>query len=70
MSARGFLDHAPIEFPCPKCGRKVRQTIGDGRRNKPIRCPGGHSINVDGSGLDAVTRQVERRIDDMSRKLK
>ncbi len=69
-NARGFLDDAPIEFDCPKCGRTVKTTVGDGRRNKPIRCPGGHTINVEGNDLDRETRKVEKRIDDLTRKFR
>jgi DNA-directed RNA polymerase subunit RPC12/RpoP len=61
--ARGFLDKEEISFPCPKCGRTVKQRIGDGRTNRSIRCPGGHTIHVDGTDLDRGTRQVEQSLD-------
>lgn len=68
--ARGFLDKSEIEFPCPKCGRKVKQRIGDGRKNRSIRCHGGHTINVDGSDLDRGTREVEKSLDKVFRRLR
>lgn len=66
--ARGILDDAPLEIPCPECGRKAKTTVGESRRNASIRCLGGHTIQVDGSGLDTGVNQVEKRIDDMKRK--
>lgn len=48
--ARGILDMAELEFKCPKCRRKVKTTVGAGRRNRSIRCPSGHTIEVEGSG--------------------
>jgi hypothetical protein len=70
VSARGFLDDAEFEFDCPECGRTVRTTVGDGRRNRSIRCPGGHTIEVEGSGLDRATRDAERQLDRLTRKFK
>lgn len=69
-SARGFLDDAPIEFDCPACGRIVKTTVGDGRRNRPIRCPGGHTITVDGSQLDRSTRDMERKLENIMRRFR
>jgi DNA-directed RNA polymerase subunit RPC12/RpoP len=66
----GFVDNRNVEVRCPKCGRTVKQTIGDARRSRSIRCPGGHTINVDGSQLDRGTRQVEKAHDDLMRRLK
>lgn len=68
--ARGFLDDAPLEFPCPECGRKVKTTVGDGRRNRSIRCAGGHLIEVEGSSLDSATREVEQSLDKIMRRFK
>jgi hypothetical protein len=70
VSARGFLDDAEFEFDCPDCGRTVRTTIGDSRRNRSIPCPGGHTIEVDGSDLDRATRDAERQFDRLTRRLK
>lgn len=69
-SARGFLDDAPLEFPCPKCGRNVKTTVGAGRRNRSIACPGGHTIQVDGAGLDRGAKQFEKSLDDLSKKFR
>lgn len=69
-SANGFLDGAPLEFPCPECGRKVKTSVGDGRRNRSIRCPGGHTIIVDGSDLDRGATQVEKTLNDMMKRFK
>jgi hypothetical protein len=69
-TARGFLDKAEFEFGCPSCGRNVKTTIGDGRRNRTIRCPCGQNINVDGSDLDRGTRQVEQEMDKLFRRLR
>ncbi len=67
MSARGFLDKTEISFPCPECGRTLRQTIGAGRRGRSIRCSGGHTVQVDGRELDRETRKVEQQIDRLGR---
>lgn len=66
--ATGFIDDAPLEFPCPECGRNVKTTVGEGRRNRSIRCPGGHTIEVEGSGLDSATRQMEQKLDKIMRR--
>ena len=55
-----IFDDALIEFPCPKCGRTVKTTLGAGRRNVSIPCPGGHAINVDGSELDREMRKADK----------
>ncbi len=68
--AKGFLDDTPLEVPCPDCGRKVKTTVGDGRRNRSIRCPGGHLIEVEGSSLDSATRKVEQSVDKVLRRFK
>lgn len=68
-SARGFIDDAPLDFPCPECGRTVKTTVGKGRRNEAIRCSGGHTIKVDGSDLDRGTRRAEASIDKIMRRL-
>jgi Zn finger protein HypA/HybF involved in hydrogenase expression len=60
--AKGIIDRAPIEFECPECNRKVKTTIGEARRNRSIRCPGGHTIKVDGSQLDRETRKIEQQL--------
>lgn len=69
-NARGFLDHAPLEWPCPECGRTIKTTVGDGRRNRSIRCPGGHTIEVEGSDLDRATRRMEQSVDRILRRFK
>lgn len=56
------MDDAEFEFKCPECGRTLKTTVGSGRRNRSIRCPGGHTINVDGSGLDKATREAEKSL--------
>lgn len=66
--ASGFLDDHPLEWPCPECGRTVKTTVGDGRRNRSIRCPGGHFIEVEGSSLDKATREAEQAIDKIMRR--
>ena len=67
-SARGFMDDAPIEAHCPQCGRKVKTTVRASRRGRSMRCPGGHRIEVDGSGLDRETRKVERELNKVLRR--
>ena len=66
-SARGFLDKTKIDLDCPECGQKVAQTIGEARRNRSIRCPGGHTIEVDGSQLDRETRKIEQQLGRLGR---
>lgn len=66
-NARGFMDDAPIELEC-QCGRKVKTTVGASRRGGSVRCPGGHRIEVDGSGLDRETRKVERELNKVLRR--
>ncbi len=63
QSARGFFDHAPLNFPCPRCGKQLSQTIGEARENRTIRCAGGHDVKVDGSQLDSETRKAEQSMD-------
>ena len=63
----GFFDDAPIEFPCPECGRTVKTTLGAGRRNVSIPCSGGHTINVDGSELDREMGKADKAVDDLGR---
>lgn len=63
-----FFDHAPLKFPCPRCGRQLQQTIGDARENRTIVCPGGHSVKVDGSQLDSETRKAEESMGRLFRK--
>lgn len=69
-NARGFLDDAEFEFSCPECGRTVKTTVGAGRRNRSIRCSSGHTITVDGSQLDRATRDAERSLDKVMRRLR
>lgn len=57
---RGFVDDAPVEFPCPLCGTRLRQTMGEARQDRAIACPGGHAVKVDGSQLHSETRKAER----------
>lgn len=68
--ATGVIDDAPLEFPCPECGRNVKTTVGEGRRNRSIRCPGGHTIEVEGSSLDSATQKVEQSVDKVLRRFK
>lgn len=68
--ASGFMDGGKLSFPCPECGRPLTQTVGDGRRDQAIRCPGGHTVHVDGSGLDHAAKQAEKTLDDIMRKFR
>ena len=69
-SARGFLDDESIEIPCPACGRRVKTTVGAGRRSPTIQCPGGHTINVEGSGFDREVIKAEKAVEDLLEKFR
>jgi hypothetical protein len=65
MSGRGFFDKESLEFDCPECGRTVRTTVGDARKSRTVRCPGGHTIQQDGASLDRGARKMERSIENL-----
>ena len=59
------FDNESIEFPCGKCGRKFKQTVGWLKRNKDITCPSCGTVNVLDSkkltaGLDAVKKRLDK----------
>lgn len=60
-----MLDDAPVEIPCPGCGRKKAQSIAWLRENRVFNCDGcGARIEVDSeklfSQLDAVLADLKR----------
>ncbi len=64
----GFLDKAPIEIPCPGCGRKVKKTVGWIQTHSDYACPGcGTPIHLDASQFRREMRKVDRSLDDFKR---
>ena len=55
----GILENESLGVSCPECGRDVRATIGDARRNRTVRCSAGHSIQLDGRAIDRPIRDIE-----------
>ena len=62
VKAAGFFDSATMALACPVCGQRVHQTLGDGRRGIPARCPHGHVFREDGDRIDRELRLVEERL--------
>lgn len=69
-NAKGLMDDEPLQFDCPECGQSVKTTIGVSRRNATTTCAGGHTIQLDGSGLDREIKKVEQSIDGLFKGLK
>lgn len=65
------LDDAPFDPECPQCGRKVGATLGDVRRGRTIRCPGGHVVEVQVSAkAERDLRKTEKALDDIGKAFK
>ena len=65
------FDNQDIEIPCPKCSRKAKHTIGWFKSRKTYECSGCHeSIEVDMASFNETTRQLQRQMDDIERKMK
>lgn len=66
------FDSHDFVFECPKdgCSGKVNATLGKLRRSPTVRCPKCQSeIKIDARELDDGMRSVQRRLDDLARKL-
>jgi hypothetical protein len=59
-----------LDFNCPGCDAPVKITLGEARRSPTMRCPNGHTIDIDASDLDRKTKEVERAMRDLDRTLK
>lgn len=55
----GFPDNESLGIECPECGRDVRATIGDARRNRTVHCGAGHSIELNGREMERPIRDIE-----------
>lgn len=64
------FNSAPVEFDCPNCGGKLKQTLGRLKRDKSVSCGAcGQEIAVDTSAVDRAEKGVQRSLDDLQRKL-
>lgn len=61
------LLRAKLEVPCPKCGSKIRTTLGDIQRGRTVTCPRGHRVTLseDGNGIG----KADRALDDLKRSI-
>ena len=51
----GLLDNEPLEFPCPNCGKNIRQTIGWVKTHNYYTC-------ICGCRIELRTDQFRRKI--------
>ena len=58
----GFFDAAEVEVNCPKCSSRIRIRLGDVRRRAKVRCPQGHSAQLEesGNGLAEADRALDQ----------
>ena len=66
-SARGFFDADAFEVDCPDCGSTVKTTVRAARRRRSVRCPAGHTVQIEGSHFDRSMRRAEKSLDKMFR---
>lgn len=59
---------AKIEVPCPKCGAKMRPTLGDVQRGRTVTCPRGHKVTLSESG--SGIRRADKALDDFAKSMK
>jgi transcription initiation factor IIE alpha subunit len=65
----GLLDDKEIRFDCPKCGHKLRESIGWFKANNQVSCPGcGSIITLDTSNLVGELKKVEDALDQFPKK--
>lgn len=67
-NARGSWTTLPSSPVARNADERSRRRLA--RRSRSMRCPGGHSISVDGSDLDHGTRKVERELTKVLRRFK
>ena len=59
---QGFFDNQTIDVPCPECRREVSARVGELKRSPTLRCPAGHSFDVDAKQLVRDLEKVEKSI--------
>ncbi len=60
---KNALDSATIELPCPHCGHKLSQTIGQLKTTKHLNCPScGKGFDLDASHMRREITKVEKSL--------
>jgi uncharacterized Zn finger protein len=67
---KGLLDDQKIDFPCPECSRKVAARVGQLKRSPTLRCPAGHSFDVDAKQLARDLKKIDQAIANFPKTLK
>lgn len=62
------LDGGTLEFPCPKCGKAIRNTVGWFRRTD-VKCPS-CGLPFDTTKFAAEIAKAEKAVDDLRRDLR
>ncbi|RYE43832.1 MAG: hypothetical protein EOP24_26675 [Hyphomicrobiales bacterium] len=70
----GFLDKAQVDITCPKCARKIKESLGRLKNNPLLRCPGcGTEIQINANGPKGLApglKKVDNAMADLKRSLK
>lgn len=60
---KSSLDSESMEFPCPHCSRKVKETLGRLKRNPNLTCNHcGKGFEADAASLKKTVKAVEKRL--------
>ncbi len=53
---------APMDIPCPVCGRVVHATIGDVEMERTVRCSLGHEVHLvdKNNGAQQLDRELKK----------
>jgi transcription elongation factor Elf1 len=58
------LDDELFPFPCPSCGKEIKEKIGRLKRNPKIICRGCHtSISIDANKLRRTIDSIQKSFD-------
>ncbi len=66
-----MFENEGVEIPCPKCGQKIAQRLGDLTRqdDHQLDCPGcGAAIRLDTKELRKGIEATEQTLDDLKRR--
>ena len=54
-----ILDSAKVDIPCPKCGRKIKESLGRLKNNPTLRCTCGTSIEINSTGKGGLAQGMK-----------
>ncbi len=67
---KSALDAQTIDIPCPHCGHKLRQTIGQLKTKSSLACSACKgTFDVDATDLRLKVAGVEKQLADFARKI-